>query len=1416
MAGGTLLPTEPEALIEEGEAGEDVQWLPELDVEDDHEAASTGCTQRGRRLAAAGLVFGLCAVVAISVMKNSSTDTMESAHTDDANVKVDIPFDEPYKQPTFSSKANRPCGAMNSAGHIVADEDFNNYSSMEAMQEHGWTFSGFEEDVTDTEFKPNLTDPVGNALPALPGSYWGWAYPGTGTLSMTLTGSGIATFDVGNGNDVGYVVAFKERMFLGAVRNSNRRNLYSVRFNAAPGSNITISFAEVSRAILMINYVTFSCDPNAEATGELLGAGDTSVRPWRSEAVGSMEGLSTNDIAAKQKSFCAATCSGAGAGALQAAGSTLGGFGHLGAMRLRRTRRLQLPAVPPLNMPSTFSKDPLTCGAVRQDGTFATNYQVNEFSSLDTMKSNGYLFSDFESDKYMFKPDIHQPDGHQAPHIKGGYWGWSFPGNGKVALRLKGSGVFHVNFGNNNKYGFVKLTIENQSAYTKDLQPHVHHQGHLLGVVGYGMRRTVLSHRFENNQVLEFTEVRNAVLMIQYIRFECDGVDPGHPATGGTWKGDPATCNCPPHSDAIPVLPTNFGVNPLNGIGPSLLYPQKTYQPSKQQEQECQAYVGLNKGLHGGIIKYAAFGKNGCETYLDYFPYAIMQHTNEVIAAWHGGDDNARSTNVLVTNYGANPEGGVVHHRLIEVSFPHQIEKCRAKVGKYEGQDNGQIQYTAYGEQGCHTYLDYFPEATEHHQDVISGAWHMPAPVPQPNILPVLRTNFGVEPTTDVERSKLFKGMQVDECKSKIGTKAAFAGGGEIRYAAFGELGCHAYLDYHPYASKLHEDVITAAWSGNSNAPVLLTNYGLDPAGNAGLCRVIPVPHAFDCMAKLNTNEGNNGGIIQYAAFGAQGQCHTYLGYYPAASTAWGPEAGISAAWHSVSPMTKGTDVLVINYGTDPTDNTERQRLITFASGVLDHRLACKATVNTNVGLNDGRVKYAAFGKEGCHTYLDYYPDATAYHTDDISGAWHLPEAPVYDAVPVQPTNFGVNPETDVERARLYKSTASEAACKSKVGTDQGKDGGFIEYAALGREGCHTYLDYYPNAIKRHDDVIIAAWHGKVDAPVLLTNYGVDPEAIGGTGGAGGRFFAADEAECKSKLNTNEGVDGGEVLYAASGNGRCHLYNHYYPEATQTWAPEDGIVAAWNTEPSSHKKTNVIEINYGANPVDNVRRYRLVTPSSRVGCKSMINSNMGLDNGRVLYAAFGSRGCHTYLDYYPTATALFKDEISAAWHVETFGMKKQTFAKNYVRADQKTAANPILEEKNPFTNSKSFAKMIISGEWYISGALYHVAKPGSWVDGGKCIKYAVQAQKVPAYGKGDPAAYESQKQWCATACSDLSQGCQGFLYPVIDDQSCFIVTNDCVNSVGDFKDVSDKEFIFFKLDTVDPGYYPGVTHNTRG
>jgi len=92
-----------------------------------------------------------------------------------------------------------------------------------------------------------------------------------------------------------------------------------------------------------------------------------------------------------------------------------------------------------------------------------------------------------------------------------------------------------------------------------------------------------------------------------------------------------------------------------------------------------------------------------------------------------------------------------------------------------------------------------------------------------------------------------------------------------------------------------------------------------------------------------------------------------------------------------------------------------------------------------------------------------------------------LAVAPVGNAcaAPNLITNYGKS--GSVERYKRIDG-GDLTSCKNSIGTNQGKDGATIVYAAFGNLGCHTFGDYYRDTTNGHGDTIQAAWTSDAQA----------------------------------------------------------------------------------------------------------------------------------------------------------------------------------------------------------------------------------------------------------------------------------------------------------------------------------------------
>jgi len=134
-----------------------------------------------------------------------------------------------------------------------APSTLNDFSSKEKMEQAGWIW-----DWTDNyDFKPGPgavdTD-----------SYWGYKYPGDGTIKLILLGSGSLTLDYGNSWGEGLV-----RIYLnGALMGTAHPNTPSKKAVLEFRNNDVLTIQEAPTAVIVINRVTFECALPCSSSGD--------------------------------------------------------------------------------------------------------------------------------------------------------------------------------------------------------------------------------------------------------------------------------------------------------------------------------------------------------------------------------------------------------------------------------------------------------------------------------------------------------------------------------------------------------------------------------------------------------------------------------------------------------------------------------------------------------------------------------------------------------------------------------------------------------------------------------------------------------------------------------------------------------------------------------------------------------------------------------------------------------------------------------------------------------------------------------------------------------------------------------------------------------------------------------------------
>jgi hypothetical protein len=494
------------------------------------------------------VVIGL-ALVACFLAASTTTSTNHQHAVEFAGSHVDGEIMEKAaterKRPDFSAKP-KMCGGV-ALGNIVDERNLNNFSSLPMMQAHGWVFLDFVNPAT--QFDPDMHAPAGKQLNTVyDGAYYGFSYPGNGKLELTLAGDGYINFNVGNTNEFGNVGVELNGDPVGATGRANRESLYSVRF--VNGDKIT--FFEVGNGILMINFVYFSCGPTAVPEGTVMG-NDNSVR-FHPKKVTPVQWPSPT----------CPPCPG-------------------GQRRLAEAHTFDALAqgVHQNRANVDFSRQVRSCGAVDAKNQIAAEHDLNNFSKsagMAGMQKHGWIFEDFKG-PYEFEPPLHAPAGQQLPRLDGSYYGWSFPGHGALKLKLRGNGHVRINAGNANQFGYLEVSLDES----------------YVAALAYSTRRNAMVRPFRDGQTLTFREHENAITMIQFVEFCCDG-DPcsGDDATSDGAEAAAAAaaaaalqCSCEPDTgDSASVWPLAGGQS-LPGTSAAGTHPPEGWHSNGAVDAIC-------------------------------------------------------------------------------------------------------------------------------------------------------------------------------------------------------------------------------------------------------------------------------------------------------------------------------------------------------------------------------------------------------------------------------------------------------------------------------------------------------------------------------------------------------------------------------------------------------------------------------------------------------------------------------------------------------------------------------------------------------------------------------------------------------------------------------------------------------------
>eukprot|EP00928_Gymnodinium_smaydae_P061915 TRINITY_DN45886_c0_g1_i1.p2 TRINITY_DN45886_c0_g1~~TRINITY_DN45886_c0_g1_i1.p2 ORF type:complete len:412 (-),score=111.55 TRINITY_DN45886_c0_g1_i1:220-1455(-) len=143
------------------------------------------------------------------------------------------------------------------------------------------------------------------------------------------------------------------------------------------------------------------------------------------------------------------------------------------------------------------------CGPLNAAGVPANMQFVNDFSQgMNNMLEAGWWFSEHFSHRFQYRPHYLTESGAQLHEKRGispkAYWGWDYPGDGSVNIKLVGNGNLSLYFGNAYYEGAVNVAIDGTTKCTA--APNVDNQ--------------VCHIEFRHGDCLSITEGPRAIILI--------------------------------------------------------------------------------------------------------------------------------------------------------------------------------------------------------------------------------------------------------------------------------------------------------------------------------------------------------------------------------------------------------------------------------------------------------------------------------------------------------------------------------------------------------------------------------------------------------------------------------------------------------------------------------------------------------------------------------------------------------------------------------------------------------------------------------------------------------------------------------------------------------------------------------------
>lgn len=186
--------------------------------------------------------------------------------------------------------------------------------------------------------------------------------------------------------------------------------------------------------------------------------------------------------------------------------------------------------------------------------------KLNDFSSVAAMEAAGWVFSGQGgnwSTATQFKPPLQNIDpGQYVPPPLTSYYGWDYPGNGVIRLRLHVGpgmkGVMVLNFGNAYYQGAVAVRQDNPDGTTEDFHRAGPKEASKIAKIEFSDATNITLHEFSPRGIMvinsvhfecQSSETQEPIGMLRQSQTRSDGTKETQYVSGASWDLKDVNCD---------------------------------------------------------------------------------------------------------------------------------------------------------------------------------------------------------------------------------------------------------------------------------------------------------------------------------------------------------------------------------------------------------------------------------------------------------------------------------------------------------------------------------------------------------------------------------------------------------------------------------------------------------------------------------------------------------------------------------------------------------------------------------------------------------------------------------------------------------------------------------------------------------